>query len=339
MVMAAVVVAWLAPLPAAMASVVPVPAATAGVSIPPVVTAPVASTGAGDSAGSATIRLPRSRPTLAVEDTLRQSAAEPLPEILVTAPRQTIDEILRRVAEGEARRDSLLQDQAFTLLLRFSGRHAANDPTEKSELYAESAERVYQKRPHRQRVVTLKEWSRESEKRKKNGQKGGEPSVKVSFDADMSESFIGFAFDPNLRGRYQFRIVDRALVGDQVVYQLSFTPRSALEPLPAGRVWVNTNDFVILREEFRYTDRSPLPLFIQSIDSCVLERTLIDHRYWVVSRIIARVTLTDPVLWMGRLGGGGLPKVADLAIARTDWIINGGIPDSLFAPADGGGAK
>ena len=67
---------------------------------------------------------PPSRPTLAVEDTLRQSAAEPLSEILVMAPRQTLDEILRRVAEGEARRDSLLQDQAFTLLVRLSGRKA-----------------------------------------------------------------------------------------------------------------------------------------------------------------------------------------------------------------------
>jgi hypothetical protein len=102
---------------------------------------------------------------------------------------------------------------------------------------------------------------------------------------------------------------------------------------------VNTNDFVILREEFAYPNRSPLPLFIQSIDSCVLERTLIDHRYWVISRILARVTLTDPARWMGKLAGDDLPKVVDLAIARTEWIINGDVPDSLFAPADAGEAK
>jgi hypothetical protein len=279
-----------------------------------------------------------SRPTLAVEDTLRQFLDEPLNEILVTAPRQTLDEILRRVAEGEAHRDSLLQDQAFTLLVRLSGRRAPDDPETKSELYAESADRVYQKRPNKERVVRLKEWSKDSEKRK-NAKKGSEPGVKVSFDADMSESFIAFAFDPKMRARFQFRIEDRKLVGDQVVYLLGFTPRSSLEPLPSGRVWVNTNDFVILREEFAYPDRSPLPLLVQSIDSCVLERTLIDHRYWVVSRILARMTLTDPLLWMGRLAGGSLPKVVDLALARTDWIINGDIPDSLFAPADSGGAK
>lgn len=277
-----------------------------------------------------------SRPTLAVEDTLRQSAAEPLPEILVTAPRQTLDEILRRVAEGEAHRDSLMQDQAFTLLVRLSGRNAKGDPEEKSELYIESADRIYQKRPKQERVVHLKEWSREEEKNKKEGKKGGEQNVKVSFDADMSESFIAFAFDPKMRARFQFRIEDRKLVGDQIVYLLSFTPRPSLEALPSGRVWLDTNDFVILREEFAYPERSPMPLFIQSFESCVLERTLIDHRYWVVSRILARVTLTDPVRWMGKLAGDEIPKVVDLALARTDWIINGGIPDSLFAPAKTG---
>lgn len=282
--------------------------------------------------GGAPTSPPPSRPTLAVEDTLRQFLDDPLSEILVTAPRQTLDEILRRVAEGEARRDSLIQDQAFTFFVRFSGRKSAHDPEQKTELFAESATRVYQKRPHKKRTVLLKEWSREKEE-------DGRQGVNVTFDADMSENFIAFAFDPKMRARFRFRIEDRKLVGDQVVYLLSFTPRSGIEPLPSGRVWVNTNDFVILREEFAYTDRSPMPLAIQSIDSCVLERTLIDHRYWMVSRILARVTLTDPLRWMGKLAGDDIPKVVDLALARTDWIINGGIPDSLFAPADTGEAK
>ena len=35
-----------------------------------------------------------------------------VPEVLVSAPRVTLDEILDRVGRGEARRDSLLADQA-----------------------------------------------------------------------------------------------------------------------------------------------------------------------------------------------------------------------------------
>ena len=51
-----------------------------------------------------------SGPTLAREDTLHTE----VPEVLVAAPRVTLDEILDRVARGEARRESLLTEQAFT---------------------------------------------------------------------------------------------------------------------------------------------------------------------------------------------------------------------------------
>jgi hypothetical protein len=297
-----------------------------------------------------------SRPTLAVEDTLRTNAAEPLPEVLVTAPRQTLDEILRRVAEGEARRDSLIRDQAYTLYVRMVGRNAKEDGPEKSEAYAEAAMRIYQKRPGRQRTVMLKEWSRYDEKsdekeasvriRAKKGYSeeesdadrsggSGKSGITVNVDGDMSEQFVAFAFDPKTRSRFRFQIEDRNVIGDQVVYILSFTPKSPLDLLPSGRAWVNTNDFVILREEFSYGDRSPAPLFLESLDSCVLERTRVDGRYWVLSRVLARVTLTGPIRWMGRVAGKKVPKVADFAMRWDDWIVNGDIPDSLFAPAGG----
>ena len=308
-----------------------------------------------------------SGPTLAVEDTLRL-VSEPYPEVLATAPRQTLDEILRHVAEGEAHRDSLIQDQAFTFLIRVAGQDPKSGPGGKSELYYESASRIYQKRPDKKRTVLLREWSRDkahSEQERgrdfsDSGQSGntdrgrldakgeGKPHgdgkdkgvhVSVSFDADMSERFIAFAFNPGMRDRFRFRIEDRKIMGDQVVYVLAFTPRSSVDPLPSGRVWINTNDFVILREEFWYRDRSPLPWFIDSIESCVIERSRIDQRYWVFERILARVTLTNPFLWMAKLSGEKLSKQMDFVMARTDWIINGDIPDSLFAPAEGKGGK
>ena len=53
-------------------------------------------------------------PTLATEDTMRTDVST----VLVKAPRVTLEEILDRVARGEARRDSLLHDQSFTATLR-----------------------------------------------------------------------------------------------------------------------------------------------------------------------------------------------------------------------------
>ncbi len=319
------------------------------------------SSGAFAAPDSGSTPPPRPGPTLAVEDTLRTRAPEPLPEVLVTAPRQTLDEILRRVAEGEAYRDSLIRDQAYTLFFRMTGRDSEKDALDRSEPYLEVATRMYQKRPGKERVVPLRSWSRYDdpdrsgggrlevdidgasnqdqrgpENREGGDKKDGEPrksSVRVSFDTGMGEAFVGFAFDPKTRGRYRFRIEDRILIDDQVIYVISFAPKSPLDVLPSGRAWINTNDFVILREEFSYRDRSPAPLFMESLDSCVLERTRIDGRHWVLSRLLARVTLTGPIRLVGRISGTRLPKVADFTMSWSDWIINGDIPDSLFAPA------
>ena len=57
---------------------------------------------------------PTSGPTLAVEDTMHTEVSE----VLVRAPRVTLEEILDRVARGEARRESLMVDQTFTAALR-----------------------------------------------------------------------------------------------------------------------------------------------------------------------------------------------------------------------------
>ena len=67
-------------------------------------------------------------PTVATEDTLHTE----VPEVLVNAPRVTLDEILDRVARGEAHRDSLLADQAFTATVRLVRMRHAGGPQELS---------------------------------------------------------------------------------------------------------------------------------------------------------------------------------------------------------------
>ncbi|MFN8548251.1 MAG: hypothetical protein U0527_09905 [Candidatus Eisenbacteria bacterium] len=267
-----------------------------------------------------------SRPTLAVEDTIPPLVAEPYPEILVNAPRASLDEILARVAAGEAHRDSLIDDTAFTALMRVVGHEGEGDKA-RSWVYWDAVARVYRKRPDKVRVIRLKEQAYDE-----NGKPKKDSNVNVDFDADLSEQFIAFAFDPTMRERYRFSIEDRSLVGEHVVYRIAFAPRSALDPFPTGRVWVDTNDFVILREEFWYRDRSPAPFFIERIDNCVLERARVDDRYWVLSRLLARATFSDTIRLLGKVSGEKVPKTCDLSFQQTEWIINGGVPDSLFTP-------
>jgi hypothetical protein len=257
-------------------------------------------------------------PVLAVEDTIR-FASGALPEYVVQAPRVTLDEILRRVAEGEARRDSLMQDQSFTRVALVTYRDADGArPRRKLDLAA----KVYKRKPDHLREVPLR--------RRTDKQDEDEDNVRVSSSTSMGEEFVAFAFEPRARAGYRFTIRERHLVGGHVVYLVEFEPRSRVDPLPSGRAWIDTNDFVIVREEFWYRDRSPAPLFLKSIDNCVIERTRVDGRWWVVGRIAGRARLTSALRLMGKLGRESLPPVMDFSLLCTDYRINQGIPDSVF---------
>lgn len=257
-------------------------------------------------------------PVLAVEDTIPVPYMT-LPETLVESSRVTLDEIFRRVAVGEARRDSLMQDQSYKMLMRVAaGPKKGNDDKDRKVL-EEGAVQVYKKRPNLQKQIPLRTTE------KKDGL-----DIDISDDGDMSEAFLQAAFHPTMRGGYEFRIRERVITGGHVVYRIGFEPKSRHDPLPSGEVWVDTNDYVIIREEFWYRDRSPLPLWLESLDSCVLERTRIDGQYWVLSRVLARARFSGPVRMMARLAGESIPGVFDIVVQMTDWQINSGLPDSIF---------
>lgn len=251
-------------------------------------------------------------PTVAVEDTMHTS----VPEVLVRAPRVTLAEILDRVARGEARRDSLLNDESFRAVIRLVANEAG--PAKRPELESETVVRVYKKRPDRARSVTLREWERHPDKKK---DKDDQKSVNVRFRSDMSEEIVNFAFRPEARRDFKYRIVGRDLAGNHLIYRIAFEPRSPLDPTrPSGVVWVDTNEFVIVRQEVDFT-RSPVPILLKGVHRMVIERTRVDS-YWVLNRVMLRAELTFPVPKVGRS--------FDIGMAFDDYTVNTGLPDSLF---------
>jgi hypothetical protein len=248
-------------------------------------------------------------PTLAVEDTMHTS----VPEVLVRAPRVTLNEILDRVARGEARRESLLIDQSLTATVRVvrnvKGKRAP-------ELFLESVWRVYKKRPNHLRTVPLRQWQADKKDKDKDD------AVDVEFSPNMGERVVNFAFRPEARRDYKYRIVGRDLVGNHLIYRIAFEPRSLLDPTsPSGLVWVDTNEFVIVREEVQFR-QSPVPLFLRGIDRMVVERQQLQGA-WVLRRVMLRAELTIPFPKFG--------KSFDMAVLYDDYAINRGLPDSLFA--------
>jgi len=247
-------------------------------------------------------------PALAVEDTLHTE----VPPVLVSAPRVTLDEILDRVARGEAHRDSLVRDQSYVLTVRVVGHAGENRPP---QLLEETISQVWQRPPRRQeRVIELRHWEL-------HPSKDDQHTVQVEFSGGTGEDIVNFAFQPRARREFRYTIEGREIRGDHLVYRLAFEPRSPLAlDEPGGEVWVDTKDYVIVRQEITFR-QSPIPLFLRGIHRMVVERQRVGD-LWVLSRVLLRVETTVPVPRLGRS--------FDLAIAFTQFAVNTGLPDSLF---------
>jgi hypothetical protein len=251
-------------------------------------------------------------PTLAVEDTLHTE----VPEVLVRAPRVTLAEILDRVARGEARRESLMTDQSFTASLTVTG--DVKSKKHAPRMLEESVWRVFRKQPDKLRTILL----RHREYKPPKG--GAKADVGMDFDSGFGEEIVNFAFRPEERSRFRYGIVGRDLVGGHLIYRMSFDSRSDIDPRAvSGLVWIDTNDFVILREEVGFR-RSPIPLFLKSIDRMVVERQNVDG-HWVLQRVLMRCELTVPMPTVG--------KAFDVAINYSDYQIDTGLSDAVFKGA------
>src|SRR5262249_41339975 len=145
------------------------------------------------------------------------------------------------------------------------------------QLFVETVAKVYKKKPDKVRTVQLRYYEEHPDKDK------DDLSLEDEFTPNMGEEIVNFAFRPENRRNYRFTIEDRKLLGDHVLYTLRFEPPSSLAVFePAGRVWVDTKDFVIVRQEIEFK-QSPVPLFLKGIRHMVVERERVGD-FWVLSR-------------------------------------------------------
>lgn len=273
----------------------------------------------------------------AKEDTARIPAFFEMSEIEIRADRLKIGDIVQRCIEREEEIRERIESHEYTLLTKVVLSIGGSGENAKRRMIVEQADRKFFRRPHEERTIPLKveKYRIENGERKEwDVEKDDDPSVDITYD-DLDD----LPFYLEERDDYDFEIRSREIVGDRVIYEVTLTPKSDFEIAPSGRIWVDTSTFSILREEFNFGDRVPLPLLIKSIGPYIRERERIGD-VWVWKRMLIRVELRGGLLrWVDR----DIPDVAEWQVLFRDhrvnegWSIDDRIPDETGGPrrADG----
>lgn len=226
---------------------------------------------------------------LASEDTVDIPVTE-LPTLEITTTRLGIAEIVDRCIREEEARSRRIRSHEATLEVKTTLEITDKKGFVERKIVQEDIFRT-KTEPDRKPVSTLishQEYELVGEERKPREQKpegDDEGGVKISID-----EVNGLPFYLADRNDYRFTIRGREIVGDRVVYEVGLEPRSDFEVAPKGRIWIDTSNFVILREEFDFEDRVPMPIFVKSLGPVIRERSQVGST-WVTSRLLVRCDL------------------------------------------------
>jgi len=255
----------------------------------------------------------------AAEDTLELPALFHMSEVEIRASRLAIGDIVDRCIESEERLRERIETLVYTQTVRTVFHVGGYGESAKKRMILEQADRVFFRRPDDRRTVNLSntQWVLEGGERRPWKDEEDE-TVDVGWN-DLQQ----LPFYLENRHEYRFEIVTREIVGDRVIYQVALEPRSDFEIAPSGRIWVDTSTFSILREEFDFGDRVPMPMFVKSVGPFVRERQRIGD-VWVWRRFLVRVDLR--MGWL-RFVEKDIPDTVELVVEFRDHRINEGWGD------------
>lgn len=250
----------------------------------------------------------------AIEDTLGPPAVTELDPIEVTAERLEIGDIVERCIrhEKEVRQDTVSHD--FTELIKTVLTIEGKKKDAERQIIIEEVRRMKTRRPaySEKTVLARSEYELVDGTRKdRDAETVGEDGASVEVEYEDFDDLPFYLEDP--RG-YDFQIRGRQIVGQTVIYEVALAPKSRFEIAPGGTIWIDTSDFQILREEFNFGDRVPMPMFVKSVGPVVREREKIGNR-WVIQRVLLRADLR--VGWLKFLDGD-IPDRVEIVVTSRD---------------------
>lgn len=268
---------------------------------------------------------PPAAPILATEDSLRQYI---VPETTrVRATRIPLIELIRKAQEGERRKYDGIQTMAYNRSFKVSIEFGGRKPHLECH---EEVVRVYFRRPNQWAEVTLRKSDYDvapdgTRTPRDSDEQSGGVRVEMGDESGSARRLEEIPAYLQRIERFDFRIIQRHLQRNEVLYEIGFKPRSDFEMLPSGRIWLLTSGYQIVREEFEFT-KLPLPGILKSVKLVTREWQEIDG-HWVEKRLTGRADI-------GIVPVFGAPKSIEVVVLYDDYKFDLPIEDAVF-----GGAK
>jgi hypothetical protein len=243
----------------------------------------------------------------------------------VTTTEQTLREIIQRSVEGEKTKLAGHRDMTYNAVVRSILIWEGKRREIMDEVYlVYEDDRGLQKRVQltkEKQVFDFREgtWTPRTEK--------DEEESGVRVEAEASDRGAGLARLPFFledQEEYDFKLLERRLEDDHVLFKIAFRPRSRFKPLPSGTVYVDTQAYRIVHEEFTF-EQNPAPLLLKDVRGVSRQWQKLPGGEWVVSRILGEVELHGG--WTGMI-----PDRVEFSIHLDDYRFDRGYDERRFGP-------
>jgi hypothetical protein len=149
--------------------------------------------------------------------------------------------------------------------------------------------------------------------------------TKVVIEIEVGEGYSDFANLPFFLEDvhdYDFELVGRTIEVDHVIFEIAFEPKSPFKALPSGTVFVDTNAYRIIHEEFRF-DTNPFPLFLKDVKRISRHWEQLPTGEWVYTKMYGEFELRTGMLKF-------MPKSVTMAMVRDDFVFDAGYDAKRF---------
>ncbi|MDX2474730.1 MAG: BamA/TamA family outer membrane protein, partial [Candidatus Krumholzibacteria bacterium] len=249
---------------------------------------------------------------LAFEDTFSFDPGSP-DTVLVSAPRVTVEDVIAAIGRRMEYDNYRMADVEYTTLITQVVREQPG--VEGGDYQVEEyALRYHQDGEKGEQVVKLWERSRKFENFEMVEEETDE-EMKAEFLPNQGQIIESMPFSSGGAGRYNYTILDRQMVGNNLIYKIGFEPKSRFEALPSGTIWVDYSNWVLRKIEARMTGAVPYPMFLKSVPVYRLSQERFGE-FWFPTEAYMRINLRKvPLL--------PIPDNIEVRVSLRDIVING----------------